>query len=138
MPYALASGGWLSLILLFIVASATFYTGLLITQRCVQAANSNIRTYPDIGEHAFGHKGRTIVSIFMCLELYLVATGFLILEGDNCWKNCRNSKENLNDSRTPRHDTMESNRRICEFECARFDHNSRTIFLISDNAKKKL
>ncbi|OVA08998.1 Amino acid transporter [Macleaya cordata] len=81
MPYALASGGWLSLILLFIVASATFYTGLLI-RRCIQV-NSKIRTYPDIGEHAFGHKGRTIISIFMCLELYLVVTGFLILEGDN-------------------------------------------------------
>ncbi|OVA09000.1 Amino acid transporter [Macleaya cordata] len=81
VPYALASGGWLSLILLFIVASATFYTGLLI-RRCMDV-NSHIRTYPDIGEHAFGCKGRTIVSIFMYLELYVVATGFLILEGDN-------------------------------------------------------
>ncbi|KAK4279608.1 hypothetical protein QN277_011359 [Acacia crassicarpa] len=53
IPYALASGGWLSLILLFIIAMASFYTG------------------------------RLVVSITMYIELYLVATGFLILEGDN-------------------------------------------------------
>ncbi|XP_021622090.1 amino acid transporter AVT1I [Manihot esculenta] len=45
--------------------------------------DSNIKTYPDIGERAFGSKGRLVISIFMYTELYLVATGFLILEGDN-------------------------------------------------------
>ncbi|KAI3918856.1 hypothetical protein MKW98_017304 [Papaver atlanticum] len=68
LPYALASGGWLTLILLFIVAAATYYTGLLM-RRCM--------------DHAFGKKGKMIVSSFMYLELYVVATGFLILEGDN-------------------------------------------------------
>lgn len=43
----------------------------------------HIRSYPDIGELAFGNKGKMVVSIFMNMELYLVATGFLILEGDN-------------------------------------------------------
>ncbi|KAL6324984.1 hypothetical protein AAG906_019892 [Vitis piasezkii] len=81
VPYALASGGWLSLMLLFVIALATFYTGLLL-QRCMDV-DLNIRTYPDIGAQAFGKKGRLMVSIFMYLELYLVATGFLILEGDN-------------------------------------------------------
>ncbi|GAA0164157.1 hypothetical protein LIER_19862 [Lithospermum erythrorhizon] len=81
VPFALASGGWLSLIILFIIASLTFYTGLLM-KRCMDM-DSSIRTYPDIGEHAFGTTGKTIVSITMHLELFLVATGFLILEGDN-------------------------------------------------------
>ncbi|XP_047151015.1 amino acid transporter AVT1I isoform X2 [Vigna umbellata] len=45
--------------------------------------DSNIRTYPDIGELAFGKTGRLIVSISMYTELYLVSIGFLILEGDN-------------------------------------------------------
>jgi vesicular inhibitory amino acid transporter len=45
-----------------------------------------IRSYPDIGERAFGCKGRYLVSIFMYLELYLVAVEFLILEGDNLYK----------------------------------------------------
>uniref|UniRef100_A0A9I9CX42 Amino acid transporter transmembrane domain-containing protein n=1 Tax=Cucumis melo TaxID=3656 RepID=A0A9I9CX42_CUCME len=81
VPYALASGGWLSLILLFVIALATFYTGLLI-QRCMDA-KSDIRTYPEVGELAFGNNGKIVVSVFMYVELYLVATGFLILEGDN-------------------------------------------------------
>uniref|UniRef100_A0A7N0V166 Amino acid transporter transmembrane domain-containing protein n=1 Tax=Kalanchoe fedtschenkoi TaxID=63787 RepID=A0A7N0V166_KALFE len=80
-PYALASGGWLSLTLLFAVATSTFYTGLLI-RKCMDI-DPDIRTYPDIGERAFGTKGRLLVLVVMCLELYLVATGFLILEGDN-------------------------------------------------------
>ncbi|XP_020110109.1 amino acid transporter ANTL1-like [Ananas comosus] len=57
------------------------YTGLLL-QRCMKA-DPRIRTYPDIGEFAFGYLGRIFVSVFMYLELYLVAIGFLILEGDN-------------------------------------------------------
>ena len=45
--------------------------------------NSNIKTYPDIGELAFGKIGRLIISVSMYTELYLVSIGFLILEGDN-------------------------------------------------------
>ena len=71
----------MSLILLFVIALSTFYTGLLL-QRCMDV-DPNIQNYTDIGEKVFGKKGRLMVSIFMYLELYLVATGFLILEGDN-------------------------------------------------------
>ncbi|RZB53745.1 Amino acid transporter AVT1I [Glycine soja] len=81
VPYALASGGWLSLVLLFAIATTAFYTGMLI-KRCMDKY-SNIRTYPDIGELAFGKTGRLIVSVSMYTELYLVSIGFLILEGDN-------------------------------------------------------
>ncbi|KAL9297188.1 hypothetical protein ACSQ67_023084 [Phaseolus vulgaris] len=81
VPYALASGGWLSLVLLFGMATVAFYTSTLM-KRCMDM-NSNIRTYPDIGELAFGKIGRLIVSLSMYTELYLVSTGFLILEGDN-------------------------------------------------------
>lgn len=81
IPYALSSGGWLSLPLLLVIAATTFYTGLLI-KRCMEA-DPYIRSYPDIGEKAFGTPGRLIVLVFMHLELYLVATGFLILAGDN-------------------------------------------------------
>lgn len=60
---------------------ATFYTGILI-KKCMDM-NLGIKTYPDIGHRAFGVKGRLAVAISMYTELYLVATGFLILEGDN-------------------------------------------------------
>ncbi|XP_073011026.1 amino acid transporter AVT1I-like [Typha latifolia] len=84
IPYALSQGGWLSLVLLLITAVICCYTGILL-QRCMDS-NSLVKTYPDIGELAFGQKGRAIVAMFMYLELYLVAIDFLILEGDNLEK----------------------------------------------------
>ncbi|CAN6228412.1 unnamed protein product [Urochloa humidicola] len=82
VPYALSEGGWLSLALLVAVAAICWYTGLLL-QRCMAADPGALRTYPDIGERAFGRGGRLLVSAFMYAELYLVAIGFLILDGDN-------------------------------------------------------
>ncbi|KAI3452299.1 hypothetical protein Pfo_008964 [Paulownia fortunei] len=84
LPYALSSGGWLSLILLFVIASVTFYTGLLI-KRCMEV-DPSIRSYPDIGDKAFGTKGRILVSVLINLELYMIATGFIILNGDGLRK----------------------------------------------------
>ncbi|GKV22338.1 hypothetical protein SLEP1_g32218 [Rubroshorea leprosula] len=84
IPYALSQGGWLSLIVLFLVAILCWYTGLLL-RRCMDSS-MRIKTYPDISELAFGYRGRAIVSIFLYLELYLVAVEFLILEGDNLHK----------------------------------------------------
>ncbi|KAK9275264.1 hypothetical protein L1049_022526 [Liquidambar formosana] len=84
VPYALSSGGWLSLVLFFLIAIMTFYTGILL-KRCMEA-DPSIRTYLDIAGRAFGTRGRIIVSIIMNSELYLVAIGLLILEGDNLHK----------------------------------------------------
>ncbi|KAJ6830428.1 vacuolar amino acid transporter 1-like isoform X2 [Iris pallida] len=81
MPYALSQGGWLSLALFFVVVVICFYTGLLI-QRCMDADRC-IKTYPEVGQLAFGYKGRLAIAIFMYLELYLVGVSLLILEGDN-------------------------------------------------------
>ncbi|KAL7193688.1 hypothetical protein ACSBR2_025327 [Camellia fascicularis] len=84
VPYALSSGGWLSLILLLLIAALACFTALLI-RRCMDS-DPSITSYPDIAAIAFGRKGRITASIFICLELYLVATGLLILEGDNLHK----------------------------------------------------
>ncbi|XP_043703734.1 amino acid transporter AVT1I-like [Telopea speciosissima] len=84
IPYALSEGGWMSLLLLFIMAAVCNYTGLLL-RRCMDA-HPLVRTYPDIGELAFGYKGRAMISLFMYLELYLICVEFLILEGDNLEK----------------------------------------------------
>lgn len=49
-------------------------------------ADPKITSYPDIGDRAFGTKGRILVSVLINLELFLIATGFLILAGDNLHK----------------------------------------------------
>ncbi|KAF8723539.1 hypothetical protein HU200_021489 [Digitaria exilis] len=84
IPYALSQGGWLSLLIFITIAIICFYTGILL-QKCIDSS-SLVKTYPDIGELAFGRKGKIIVAIFLYLELYLVAIDFLILEGDNLEK----------------------------------------------------
>ncbi|KAK4488173.1 hypothetical protein RD792_003915 [Penstemon davidsonii] len=84
VSFALSEGGWLCLIAFFLIAIICFYTGVLI-KRCMDS-NPLIRTYPDIGEEAFGRKGRIVISIFMYVELFLVAVEFLIMEGDNLHK----------------------------------------------------
>lgn len=57
------------LIAFMINAGCVFlYTGKLLG-RCMAKA-SWILTYPDIGEYAFGKKGRRMVSIFLYAELY--------------------------------------------------------------------
>ncbi|KAK6159952.1 hypothetical protein DH2020_003333 [Rehmannia glutinosa] len=48
--------------------------------------NPLIKSYPDIGDQAFGKMGRAIISIFMYLELFLLAVELLIMEGDNLHK----------------------------------------------------
>lgn len=85
VPFALSLGGWLSLIILVLIASAACFTGLLI-RRCMEKDPVKITSYIDIAGHAFGRKGRVIASVFTCLELYFVATGLLIMEGDNLHK----------------------------------------------------
>ncbi|XAR66699.1 hypothetical protein NMG60_11013012 [Bertholletia excelsa] len=92
-PYALSSGGWLSLILLLVVAAASCFTGILI-QRCM-ASDPLIATYTDVARVAFGRKGTIIATATISLELYLIGTGLLVLEGDNLHKLAPNFKLKL-------------------------------------------
>lgn len=84
IPYAVSQGGWLSFILLIVFAMMFWYTGLLL-QRCMNK-HPLIKSYPDIGEVAFGLRGRAMISTFIYIELFLVAVELLILEGDNLEK----------------------------------------------------
>ncbi|KAL9679493.1 hypothetical protein QQ045_017356 [Rhodiola kirilowii] len=84
VPYALSSGGWLSLLIFLLISIISFYTGILL-KRCMDTS-SQLKTYLDIAEEAFGKKGRVTVSIITNMELYLVTIGLLILEADNLHK----------------------------------------------------
>ncbi|KAF8663160.1 hypothetical protein HU200_055761 [Digitaria exilis] len=75
------SGGWVSLALLAAVAGVCWYTGILL-KRCM-SVDPTVRTFADIGDRAFGRRGRVIVAGFFHAELFLIAIGFLIVDGDN-------------------------------------------------------
>ena len=81
MPYAISQGGWIGLSFLFIFALVCCYTGILL-RRCIDL-DPSIVGYPDVGHAAFGTYGRVIVSALLYFELFSVAAGYLILEGDN-------------------------------------------------------
>ncbi|KAM0949684.1 putative amino acid transporter, transmembrane domain-containing protein [Dioscorea sansibarensis] len=72
-PYAVKVGGWAGLSIMFIFAGLSYYTGILL-KRCLES-NPGLETYPDIGQAAFGTKGRFLV-FGCCVE-------HIILESDN-------------------------------------------------------
>ncbi|XP_021717176.1 amino acid transporter AVT1I-like [Chenopodium quinoa] len=84
VAYALAHGGWLSLIVLFAIAGVATYTSLLL-KRCMEV-DPSIKTYSQVGEYAFGNVGNIIVSIVLYGDLYMATTSYLISEGDNLHK----------------------------------------------------
>ncbi|EOA26900.1 hypothetical protein CARUB_v10022989mg [Capsella rubella] len=85
-PYAAKEGGWLGLMILFIYGLLSFYTGILL-RYCLDS-ESDLETYPDIGQAAFGTTGRIFVSIVLYLELYACCVEYIILESDNLSSLC--------------------------------------------------
>jgi vesicular inhibitory amino acid transporter len=80
-PYAMAITGLSSLFLLVAIGAVACYTGRLLA-KCMNSSSA-IKTYPDIGQAAFGGAGRMLVSVLLYLELFCCCVDFLILEGDN-------------------------------------------------------
>lgn len=61
VPYAVREGGWLSLMILLMFATMCCYTGLLLI-RCLES-HPGLKTYPDIGQAAFGIAGRLGIAV---------------------------------------------------------------------------
>ncbi|KAL5709539.1 hypothetical protein ACHQM5_020219 [Ranunculus cassubicifolius] len=80
-PFAVYEGGWLSLLTLLIYAVIACYTGILLKE-CLDSS-PGLRTYPDIGQAAFGISGRVTVAVILYMELYACAVEYIILMSDN-------------------------------------------------------
>lgn len=80
-PYAMAITGTSALLLLVLIGAVTCYTAHLLAA-CMNTSRS-IRTYPDIGQAAFGQAGRIFVSVLLYMELFSCCVDFMILEADN-------------------------------------------------------
>lgn len=62
ISYAIMQGGWMSLLQLVFFGILAFYTAILL-MRCLESNPGSIQTYPDIGQAAFGSKGRIQISV---------------------------------------------------------------------------
>ena len=85
LPYSIKSAGWiigvgLSLFLMFL----TLFTGLLLGR--ILRHRPSLTSFPDIGEAAYGRKGRIFVSVALTLELIGACGIMSILFMDNVQK----------------------------------------------------
>ncbi|TMW55740.1 hypothetical protein Poli38472_010622 [Pythium oligandrum] len=80
-PFAMRSSGWLIGVPLFLFfVLVTNHTGKLLG-KCLEY-QEGMMTYPDIGEAAFGTRGRKLISVMFFAELFTVCVLFDILIGD--------------------------------------------------------
>lgn len=82
LPYAFKLTGWLlGVILLFFFCILTRHTARLLIQ-CMKTDSSCV-TYSDIGERAFGSRGRLFISFLFFCELFAAAVALFILISDS-------------------------------------------------------
>ncbi|KAH6768185.1 Transmembrane amino acid transporter family protein [Perilla frutescens var. frutescens] len=80
-PYALENGGWASAFLLVGLGAICAYSSCLIG-KCMHK-NPKSRDYKDIGNEAFGSKGRIIATTFIYLEIFMALVSYTISLHDN-------------------------------------------------------
>lgn len=80
-PYALENGGWASAFLLIGLGIMCAYTSHIIG-KCLDKDSSS-KSYQDLGEQAFGTKGRVLASTFIYLEIFFALVSYTISLSDN-------------------------------------------------------
>ncbi|KAJ3276493.1 hypothetical protein HK104_003660 [Borealophlyctis nickersoniae] len=97
LPYALSISGWtMGLTMLFAFVLLASHTAKLLT-RCMESREINLpstihfnappitkpTTYGDVGERAFGPRGRQFITTLFSLELFTASTALIILASDS-------------------------------------------------------
>lgn len=80
-PYALERGGWVSAFLLIGLGIICAYTSHLLG-KCLDK-NPKSSSFTDIGQHAFGTKGRVLAATFIYLEIFMALVSYTISLHDN-------------------------------------------------------
>ncbi|XVF38050.1 hypothetical protein REPUB_Repub20aG0064400 [Reevesia pubescens] len=80
-PYALENGGWASVFLLIGLGVICAYSSHLLG-KCLER-NPKSLSYADIGDNAFGSKGRVLAATFIYLEIFMALVSYTISLHDN-------------------------------------------------------
>ncbi|KAK7280861.1 hypothetical protein RIF29_08396 [Crotalaria pallida] len=83
-PYAIEKGGWASSFMLIGLGVMCAYTSYLLG-KCLHK-NPKLRSYVDIGDQAFGAKGRFLVATFIYMEIFMALVSYTISLHDNLIK----------------------------------------------------
>ncbi|KAJ9054118.1 hypothetical protein DSO57_1017931 [Entomophthora muscae] len=81
LPYAMAQGGWISVVFFFVAAAMSTYTAKLLIECLYYKPGERLVEFPDIGEAAFGLPGRYFTKVFhssvslSCGCIYILLTG---------------------------------------------------------------
>ncbi|KAI9292582.1 hypothetical protein K502DRAFT_325723 [Neoconidiobolus thromboides FSU 785] len=94
LPYAIHTGGWVTLVLFFIAAILAMYTGKLLIECLYYKPGERLEEFPDIGEAAFGKFGRYFVKVFHYSILLSCACLYILLTGLNIHKVSTNLNNN--------------------------------------------
>ncbi|KAK3021906.1 hypothetical protein RJ639_047623, partial [Escallonia herrerae] len=80
-PHALENGGWASAFLLVGLGIISAYSSHLLG-KCI-GKNPKSKNYTDIGQHAFGMRGRVIAATFIYMEIFMALVSYTISLHDN-------------------------------------------------------
>jgi amino acid permease len=80
-PYALERGGWASAFMLIGLGIICAFTSYLLG-KCLEM-NPKSRSFRDIGQHAFGTKGRVLAATLLCMEIFTALLSYTISLHDN-------------------------------------------------------
>ncbi|RDX95690.1 Amino acid transporter AVT1H, partial [Mucuna pruriens] len=80
-PYALEHGGWASVFLLIGLGVICTYSSHLLG-KCLEK-NTKLRSFVDIGDHAFGARVRFLVTTFIYMEIFMALVSYTISLHDN-------------------------------------------------------
>ncbi|CAL5203664.1 unnamed protein product [Lathyrus oleraceus] len=80
-PYAVEKGGWGSALLLIGLGVICAYTSHILG-KCLEK-NPKLTSYVDIGNQAFGTKGRYLVATFIYMDIFMALVSYTISLHDN-------------------------------------------------------
>ncbi|XP_028759617.1 amino acid transporter AVT1H [Neltuma alba] len=80
--YAVEEGGWACAVIFLIGLAITCAYSCLLLGKCMDK-NPKLRSYADIGEEAFGRKGRMVASTLIYTEIFMALVSYTISLHDN-------------------------------------------------------
>ncbi|KAI9499435.1 transmembrane amino acid transporter protein-domain-containing protein [Zychaea mexicana] len=95
LPYALAQGGWIGLLILFLSWFFSTYSGVVLIRCLYHDGQSRLTSYQEVAEAAFGKIGGWIAFFFTAITLIGVPILYVMLAGQNIHQVCQGTSAEL-------------------------------------------